>query len=161
MSNLGRVRSKRPKGNYLILKSNRLRHGYVSFRLYKNKSPKAFTAHQLVAKAFVTNPEGKPQVNHINGVKDDNRAENLEWSTRSENQKHAFRTRLNVSASGTLSRNFKGKVVATNIESGKIIILAGTADIQRYGFSPSEVYKVINNASRNAHRGYTFTRAVN
>lgn len=65
-------------------------NGYISLILSKDSVKLNNHVHRLVAKAFLPNTENKPQVNHILGFTYDNRAKKLEWSTRSENQKHAF-----------------------------------------------------------------------
>lgn len=68
--------------------------GYAYVQLYQNDQKKNRAVHQLVAAAFIPNPDNKPMVNHINGDKLNNNVCNLEWSTCSENNKHAWDTGL-------------------------------------------------------------------
>lgn len=96
VSNLGNVRSlnfHREK-KIKILKPNLKKDGYYETTLSKNSKFKWVRTHRLVAEAFIPNIYNKPQVNHINGNKLDNKAENLEWCTNQENITHAIITGL-------------------------------------------------------------------
>lgn len=65
--------------------------GYEMTGINLGSGQKLLLIHRLVAAAFIPNPEGKPQVNHKNGDKSDNRVENLEWVTGRENDLHKTR----------------------------------------------------------------------
>lgn len=65
--------------------------GYDTIVLCKNGEEIRYTIHRLTAIAFIPNPNDKPQINHINSIRDDNRIENLEWCTAKENSDHGFK----------------------------------------------------------------------
>ena len=95
VSNMGRVkRIKKPLVTHgkrvavegeRILKPSKAGRGYVKVKISNGIESKYFNVHRLVAKTFIPNPENKPQVDHINRDKTDNRVENLRWATNSEN----------------------------------------------------------------------------
>lgn len=98
-----------------ILKGTRKQKtGYTDICLYDaDHKPHYFLLHRLVANAFCEHPEGKNEVNHINGDKEDNRASNLEWVSREENLQHAYNT-------GLMPNDATPRAVkATNIETGE------------------------------------------
>lgn len=65
--------------------------GYHRIQIWKNNKCKYISWHRVVAETFLPNPNNYPVVNHKNGIKDDNRVENLEWCTQQENIQHSWR----------------------------------------------------------------------
>jgi hypothetical protein len=84
VSDDGQVRNKRG----WVLKPTPSREGYLCLGLHINGKQKTVYISRLVAKAFIPNPKGLPWVRRLNGVKTDNRVENLEWCTPKQSAHH-------------------------------------------------------------------------
>lgn len=132
VSNLGRVRNFK-RGNFLIKPFSK--DGYQRVSL----NGKKIYIHQLVANAFIPNPENKPYVDHINTVRDDNRPENLRWVTHSENmnnkatRKHSLDKMIN-------NEYISKPVYQYSLDGNFIKEWPSIAEIERQlGFSPANI----------------------
>lgn len=161
VSNTGRLRSldriagsKRPrliKGK--IIHKNKSKSGYIYLSLSKNNLYYGTNLHRLVAIAFIPNPGNKPQVNHINGIRDDNKVDNLEWVTLSENHLHAYKNlnRTNPTAIPIIMVDINGKEIRrfnNCSEAGKLLH-------KHY----STISDHINGVIKLSKEGYTFIKA--
>jgi hypothetical protein len=157
VSNLGNVKSynnknKQPK----ILTAINQNKGYTVVNL-KGDVKKICTIHRLVAKAFIPNPKNKREVNHINGIKNDNRVENLEWSTSSENRIHAYKIGLQK------GHEKKGKdsplsmpVVQLTLDNVIVANYSGAKEASKQlGADASEICRCCN-GKRKTVRGFKF-----
>ena len=101
--------------------------GYYYIGLGKNGIKATFAIHQLVAQAFIPNPDSKPTVNHIDGNKLNNSLANLEWATYSENLSHAYKTGLRraVSIKAVGTKNYKRKLKPEQVIEIKRLLATG------------------------------------
>jgi hypothetical protein len=146
VSNLGNVKRLKGKGcvtERLIARSIN-KFGYI-YRGFHNKGTyRKFKEHRLVANAFIDNPNNKPAVNHINGIKTDNRVENLEWCTYLENKQHAIKTGL-TNTKGV--KNHFCKLTEEQVNQIRKIGFSQTriSLSKKYGVSASNISRIIKN----------------
>jgi len=145
VSSLGRARNAKTR-KFL---NHSLRTGY--HRIYMDG--KLHTLHRLIAEAFLGKPEDKPHVNHLNGIRHDNRIENLEWCTRSENMQHSYRMGFNK----TGKENSQSKALHVFKDGNLVAILYGNKEWKEFGLEQACVNKCIRGL-RNHHKGYTFKK---
>ncbi|ATN94422.1 HNH homing endonuclease 3 [Bacillus phage BSP10] len=144
VSNLGNIRNKQTGR---LLKGRLNPKGYLGVNLYLNGKSKYYSVHRLVATAFLPNPEGKPQVNHIKGdEKQNNSVTNLEWVTGHENIQHAFSTGLQKARKG--ESNSKSVLREDDVVNIKTALTAGVSQ-----YKLASLYKVSRSTIRSIQNG--------
>jgi len=150
ISNYGRVCSLQRKGTKGgILKAVPDKDGYMRVHLYKDKKSYHRKVHRLVAKAFIPNPNNYPQINHKDGIKNNNYYKNLEWSTVKENHYHAWNV---LGVNGSLKPR---PVIGYNLVTGQIVTFKCLSDANKYGFDKSSISKCCL-GKRKTHKNYTW-----
>ena len=128
-----------------ILKQAVTHNGYLRVTLYTGNKPKTLKVHRLVCQAFHENPDNKPQVNHINEDKADNRACNLEWCTAKENMNHG--------SANERSAKKRSKPIGQFSLDGKLIkVWQSACEVRRQaGFSQGYVSAVARGEHKQAY----------
>ena len=135
--------------------------GYLRIGLVLNGKQKFYFIHRLVAETFLVNSNCKPQVNHINGIKNDNKLSNLEWCTCSENQIHAFKIGLNISRRGEKHHN--SKLTSREVLLIRLIWENKEQQEKQFGFKITQISlgKIFDVSNVSIHRIITCKRWKN
>lgn len=146
ISNFSRIKSQINNNIPRLIKTTAT-HGGYRYVILCNKAKYVKRVHRLVAETFIPNPFNLPQINHINGVKTDNRLENLEWCTSSQNATHAYQNKLRVPTQGEIN----GQSKLTTDDVNKILKLRGSISSyklgQHYGLKHNTILNIWNNKS--------------
>lgn len=142
VSNYGNVRSIRRKGK--VMKPYKMPNGYLHVALTSDKCY-SLRIHRLVAQAFKTNPNNLPEVNHLDGNKENNNDWNLEWTNRSNNMLHALENGLTSAIGEThyrakLTENQVVEIRKKYSEGEKQITLA-----KEYNVSDKTIHVIVKN----------------
>jgi hypothetical protein len=123
------------------------KNGYKVINIYFNGLRKTERVNRIIAKTFIPNPNNKPFVNHINGIKTDNRVENLEWVTAKENTEHAIKNKLFNPVGSNNKRSKLNEIDVLNIrnETKNIKRYNRKKLAQKYNVSESIIKRIVIN----------------
>lgn len=133
VSNMGRIFKKgtnTSKNQSGILKGTHSKQGYVKIHVSINGKQYVKSVHRLVAEMFIPNPKNKPCIDHINAIRDDNRASNLRWVTQQENW---------------LAEANKKKVMAENMETGEKLYFDSIYDLKKHFHTKANIQRMLKN----------------
>lgn len=132
----------------LLLNKQTCSWGYFVVKLTKNSKSIYYYVHRLVASAFIGNKHNHPQVNHINGIKNDNRVKNLEWCTCEYNIRHSKEIGIRTYQHVIGSRNIKAKLTEDDIrEIRRCNDMKKIELAKKYGVSYSTIKRILNKSS--------------
>lgn len=163
ISNYGRIRSENTTDSIGRIRKGKIlatqidKYGYVRIRVTVNNKKITWKLHRLVAIHFINNPCNLPQVNHIDGTKNNNYYENLEWSSNSSNQKHAVATGLKIIKYGKLATNFKSGINVYDLNMQYLYTVFGNKELLEKGFD-FRLVSAVTLGKRKSHKGHVFKR---
>lgn len=122
-----------------ILKNYLSKRGYYVVNLSQNGKSTQFKVHTLVAQAFISNPDNKPQIDHINTIRTDNRVENLRWVTNKENMNNPITTKK-----CSINNNMRNKIGKNHPNSKPVLQFTKDDEFIREWENAVEVSKFLN-----------------
>lgn len=140
--------------NKKLLKLVKSEKGYLYVRLYKDAKQFTFRAHRLVYSTHVGKIPDGFEINHKNGVKSDNRVENLEVCTHFDNMQHAKKNGFIICRRG-IDNKLSVAIHGVCLKSGEKLFFSSQADAKRYGFNQGCIQAVLT-GKRTHHKGYAW-----